>query len=191
MFLNLMEILFHYVKVSNSANFVLSRASAASNKRLSLPSSTDFSKSFTMRFECSLAWRAKSFVCSIFLILSITGRLAPQAKEVVGKFEDDLKDDLKEEERERLKSVLDLCSNLKLGNDSLSLIFEERFVFGGELTLKVWKLTFNFYKTTFLPWKSSTSIIEVVSAYVATKYLNWTFLKMGKRTLILFNLRLI
>ena len=111
-----------------------------------------------MRFECSLAWRAKSFASSIFLIFLITERKVPQAKEEVQKFEDDLKDDL-EEERERLKSVLDLCSNLKLGNDSLSPIFEERFVFGGESTLKVGKLTSNFCKTTFLPWKSLTSVI--------------------------------
>ena len=102
-----------------------------------------------------------------FWFFSITERSVPQAKEEVRKFEDDLKDDLEEEDRERLKSVLDLCSNLKLGDDSLSPIFEERSVFGGELTPKVWRLTFNFYKTTFLLWKSSTSVIEVVSAYVA------------------------
>ena len=40
-----------------------------------------------------------------------------QPKEEVRKFEDDLKDDLEKEERERLKSVLDLYSNFKLGNN--------------------------------------------------------------------------
>ena len=52
--------------------------------------------------------------------------------------------------REQLRPILDLCSDFKSGNNSLSPIFDEIFVFGEELTLKVLELTFNFNKTIFL-----------------------------------------
>ena len=61
----------------------------------------------------------------------------PWAKKEVRKFEDDFKDDLEEEEREPLKSVLDLCSDLKLGNDSLSPIFEETLHKKWSFSLKI------------------------------------------------------
>ena len=64
----------------------------------------------------------KFIACSIVLRFSITERLVPQAWEEVRKFEDDFKDDLEEDVREQLKSILDLCSDFKSGNNLLSLI---------------------------------------------------------------------
>ena len=48
----------------------------------------------------------------------------------------DLEDDLEEDEREQVESVLDLCRDFKSVDDSLFLIFEERIIFDGELTCK-------------------------------------------------------
>ena len=84
--------------------------------------------------KCSSAWTTKSFAYSIVSSCLITEQKVPRAYEEVRKFEDDLKNDLEEDTRERLKSVLGLCSVFISGNDLLFPIFQERFVFGGELT---------------------------------------------------------
>ena len=53
--------------------------------------------------KCSSAWRTKSFAYSIVLSCLITEQKVPRAYEEVRKFEDDLKDDLEENTRERFQ----------------------------------------------------------------------------------------